>query len=125
MTVNAKNKAQTSVGLAVLQTAHAKMVFGRRVRVLAECLSARIPQRALVLDIGCGDGTIASLLAKPGSEISIEGVEFAPVRNAGFRAARSMEPSCRLPTARSTYACLLTCYTTRTMPRLCCAKRAA
>ena len=73
------------MGLSVLQAAHAKMVFGRRVRVLAEVLSARIPQRALVLDIGCGDGTIGSLLAERCSEISIEGVEFAPRPQCGIR----------------------------------------
>jgi SAM-dependent methyltransferase len=78
MTENAKNEAKKTVALSALQAAHAKMVFGRRVRVLAETLSARIPPGSAVLDIGCGDGTIGSLLAKPGSEISIEGVEFAP-----------------------------------------------
>ncbi len=78
MTENAKNETQTSVGLSALQAAHAKMVFGRRVRVLAECLSARIPPLSAVLDIGCGDGTIGNLLAECCSEISIEGVEFAP-----------------------------------------------
>ncbi|HKM81836.1 MAG TPA: class I SAM-dependent methyltransferase [Candidatus Acidoferrum sp.] len=78
MTENEKNEARGSVGFSALQAAHARMVFGRRVRVLAECLSARIPPRCAVLDIGCGDGTIGSLLAKPGSEISLEGVEFAP-----------------------------------------------
>jgi SAM-dependent methyltransferase len=85
MTEKVKGDAQSSIGLSVLQAAHARMVFGRRVRVLSEILSARIPQRAVVLDIGCGDGTIGSLLAKPGSEMSIEGVEFAP------------RPQCRIP----------------------------
>ena len=85
MTENVKNEAQNSVGFSVLQAAHARMVFGRRVRVLAECLSARIPQHSAVLDIGCGDGTIGSLLVERGSEISIEGVEFAP------------RPQCKIP----------------------------
>jgi SAM-dependent methyltransferase len=85
MAEKVKGDARNSVGFSVLQAAHARMVFGRRVRVLAEVLSARIPQRAVVLDIGCGDGTIGSLLAKPGSEMSIEGVEFAP------------RPQCRIP----------------------------
>jgi SAM-dependent methyltransferase len=85
MTDIPKSDARNSVGFSLLQAAHARMVFGRRVRVLAEVLSARIPQRAVVLDIGCGDGTIGSLLAKPGSEMSIEGVEFAP------------RPQCRIP----------------------------
>ena len=78
MTETPKNKPQSSVALNALQAAHAKMVFGRRVRVLSEVLSARIPQGSAVLDIGCGDGTIGNLLAERCSEISIEGVEFAP-----------------------------------------------
>jgi ubiquinone/menaquinone biosynthesis C-methylase UbiE len=78
MTEKVKSEARGSVGFSVLQVAHARMVFGRRVRVLADILSARIPQGSAVLDIGCGDGTIGNLLAEQGSEISIEGVEFAP-----------------------------------------------
>ena len=39
-------------------------------------LAAQIPQRASVLDIGCGDGTIGSLIAQLRPDISIQGVEF-------------------------------------------------
>lgn len=62
----------------MLGRAHRQVVFGRRVRVLAEFLAARIPAGAAVLDVGCGDGSIAKLvtLNKPG--VSIEGIEFAP-----------------------------------------------
>jgi SAM-dependent methyltransferase len=55
---------------------HRAFVFQRRARVLAEMLAAQIPQRASVLDIGCGDGTIASLIAQLRPDISIQGVEF-------------------------------------------------
>ena len=55
---------------------HQAFVFERRTRVLAEMLAAQIPQRASVLDIGCGDGTIASLIARLRPDISIQGVEF-------------------------------------------------
>ncbi len=55
---------------------HARFVSQRRVRVLAEMLAARIPQGARVLDIGCGDGAIASLISKGRPDISIKGVEF-------------------------------------------------
>jgi SAM-dependent methyltransferase len=88
MTAKVKSDAQNAIGLAALQAAHAKMVFGRRARVLGEVLAARIPQHSAVLDIGCGDGTIARLLAQRCSEISIEGVEFAP------------RPQCRIPCRR-------------------------
>jgi SAM-dependent methyltransferase len=39
-------------------------------------IAAQIPQRASVLDIGCGDGTIGSLIARLRPDISIQGVEF-------------------------------------------------
>jgi SAM-dependent methyltransferase len=39
-------------------------------------LAAQIPPDASVLDIGCGDGTIASLIAQRRPDISIQGVEF-------------------------------------------------
>jgi len=44
--------------------------------VLAELLAARLPQRASVLDIGCGDGVISSLIASVRPDVSIQGVEF-------------------------------------------------
>jgi SAM-dependent methyltransferase len=55
---------------------HRAFVFERRTRVLAEMLAAQIPQRASVLDIGCGDGAIGSLIAQLRPDISIQGVEF-------------------------------------------------
>jgi SAM-dependent methyltransferase len=55
---------------------HHAFVFERRTRVLAEMLAAQIPQRASVLDIGCGDGTIGNLIAQLRPDISIQGVEY-------------------------------------------------
>jgi SAM-dependent methyltransferase len=55
---------------------HHAFVFQRRTRVLAEMLAGQIPQGASVLDIGCGDGTIASLIAQIRPDVSIQGVEF-------------------------------------------------
>src|SRR2546425_10915676 len=55
---------------------HRAFVFQRRTRVLAEMLAAQIPPSASVLDIGCGDGTIGSLIAQLRPDISIQGVEF-------------------------------------------------
>jgi len=39
-------------------------------------LAAQIPQRASVLDIGCGDGTIGQPYRTTPSDISIQGVEL-------------------------------------------------
>jgi len=73
-----KDDPRSSPALAVLKRAHEHAVFGRRVRVLAESLAAKIPSGASVLDIGCGDGTIASLITDRNPTITIQGIEIAP-----------------------------------------------
>lgn len=65
--------------LSWIARSHRALVFGRRTRVLADALAPLIPSDArAVLDIGCGDGTIASLLAQCRPDIAIEGVEVIP-----------------------------------------------
>lgn len=55
---------------------HTKMVFGRRVRVLSEMLAARVPTTAQSLvDIGCGDGQVAHLVARRHPQLQITGVD--------------------------------------------------
>jgi SAM-dependent methyltransferase len=92
------NDPQGSLALSLLKRAHARAVFGRRVRVLADLLGARIPAGASVLDIGCGDGTIASLIARQNPTVSIRGIEFAPrptclIECAPFNGATIPHPS--------------------------------
>lgn len=72
--------------LSWIARSHRALVFGRRARVLADALAPLIPAEARsILDIGCGDGTIASLLGARRPELSIEGVEVIP------------RPTCRVP----------------------------
>jgi SAM-dependent methyltransferase len=66
---------QKSLLLSAVKHGHQALVHQRRVRVLAAALAAQIPASASVLDIGCGDGTIASLIAELRPDISIKGVE--------------------------------------------------
>lgn len=55
---------------------HTRMVFGRRVRVLADMLAERVPAAARSLvDIGCGDGRIARLVAEKHPNLQITGVD--------------------------------------------------
>src|SRR5260370_33947635 len=61
--------------LSWMESWHRAFVFQRRTRVLAEILASQIPQRASVLDIGCGDGTIGSLIVERRPDISIQGGE--------------------------------------------------
>lgn len=55
---------------------HHAFVFHRRTRVLAEMLAGQMPRNASALDIGCGDGTVGSLIAQLRPDVSIQGVEF-------------------------------------------------
>lgn len=59
----------------LLNGAHRRMVFNRRVRVLAEGLATMLPEQGTVLDIGSGDGSIAVGLMQHRPGLQIEGVE--------------------------------------------------
>ena len=72
------NESQGSLALSLLKRAHGRAVFSRRVRVLSDFVAAKIPDGASVLDIGCGDGTIASLITQKNPTVNIRGIEFAP-----------------------------------------------
>jgi SAM-dependent methyltransferase len=49
--------------------------FNRRIWVLSRALANAIPGRGTVLDIGCGDGQLASALMKLRPDLKIEGVD--------------------------------------------------
>lgn len=54
---------------------HGRMVFGRRVAVLARHVAALLPRHAAVLDIGCGDGSIAARIGELRPDVRIEGID--------------------------------------------------
>lgn len=58
-----------------LGTAHAKLVHSRRVRVLARHFAELIPAENSVLDVGCGDGLIDSLVLQQRPDLRIQGVD--------------------------------------------------
>src|SRR5260370_26470615 len=66
---------------------HRVLVSGRRARVLSEALTAQIPERASVLDVGCGDGAIGSLIADLRPDVTVQGVEVM------------VRPGCKIPCA--------------------------
>jgi SAM-dependent methyltransferase len=76
--------AQTSWPLSWIRRWHGAFVHQRRIRVLAEALAEHLPQRATVLDIGCGDGTISALIAQLRPDVAIQGVEVM------------LRPSCKI-----------------------------
>jgi SAM-dependent methyltransferase len=61
--------------MSVIGYVHNKMVYGRRVRVLSESVARLLPAGSRVLDIGCGDGLIASLVMREQEGIEIEGID--------------------------------------------------
>jgi SAM-dependent methyltransferase len=69
------NSKQSSRLFGWIKYLHGPFVLQRRVQVLAKMLASQIPQNASVLDVGCGDGTVASLITKIRPDISIQGVE--------------------------------------------------
>ena len=54
---------------------HERTVLGRRAVILANWFAEFAPPGARILDVGCGDGAIASLIATARSDVSIEGVD--------------------------------------------------
>ncbi len=59
----------------VINAIHERIVFSRRMIVLARHLCDLLPRRASVLDVGCGDGTIDKVVETARPDISIHGVD--------------------------------------------------
>lgn len=65
--------ANSAKGL--LNRVHDSVIFGRRVKVLAEALAAAIPTGGRVLDLGCGDGQVAVGLMALRPDLAVQGVD--------------------------------------------------
>lgn len=61
--------------MSVSGAVHSRLVFPRRVQRLVDVLPELIPEYSTVLDVGCGDGLIAKLLASKRPDISVHGLE--------------------------------------------------
>ena len=53
-------------------------VHGRRTRVLAEAAARMLPPDLRLLDVGCGDGLFATILARLRPDLDITGAEVMP-----------------------------------------------
>jgi SAM-dependent methyltransferase len=61
--------------MTLAESVHDGYVVGRRVRVLANAVAGLIPPDARVLDIGCGDGLLGSVIISRRPDISMVGAE--------------------------------------------------
>jgi SAM-dependent methyltransferase len=70
--------------MSLLRQAHKSLVYERRIRRLAELLAEALPDPCSLLDIGCGDGKLASLLSHIRPVLRIEGVDVVPREETSF-----------------------------------------
>jgi SAM-dependent methyltransferase len=60
---------------------HDVYIKRRRVRALAASIAASLPPNASVLDVGCGDGSLAEEIARQRGDVRIRGLEVSPRGN--------------------------------------------
>ena len=65
----------------VFEQVHARYSYDRRLRVLSDHLAEIIPENASVLDVGCGDGELASLIMRNRPDVRIAGIDVLPRPN--------------------------------------------
>jgi SAM-dependent methyltransferase len=68
----------TNPGLRLLGKAHGRLVHGRRIEVLAEWIAALIRPGWRLLDVGCGDGKLDTILRSRVNGLEVSGVEVQP-----------------------------------------------
>jgi SAM-dependent methyltransferase len=61
--------------MSLIEKIHGQCVFGRRVRVIAGHLAAMLPPDASVLDVGCGDGSLAKLIQDLRPDVRMRGID--------------------------------------------------
>ena len=59
----------------IVRVLHDGLVYGRRMRLLAEKLSVHLPRDARILDVGCGDGMVDWLVTRLRPDVAIQGID--------------------------------------------------
>lgn len=60
----------------LIKNIHSILIFSRRTRVLAKLLAQLIPNKAQVLDVGCGNGLIDRYIMNARPDINITGIDI-------------------------------------------------
>lgn len=63
------------VELKLTDIVHERFLMGRRSRVLSTRIAGLLPKYVSVLDVGCGDGDIASRIMGERPDISVQGID--------------------------------------------------
>ncbi len=61
--------------MSLISQVHGSYVHVRRVSILAKHIAEMLPENARVLDVGCGDGKLASLIGQMRPDVRLEGVD--------------------------------------------------
>jgi ubiquinone/menaquinone biosynthesis C-methylase UbiE len=61
--------------MSIVKTMHNRLVYSRRMQLLAEKMSRELPAQAKILDVGCGDGKIDALIMQKRPDVVIEGID--------------------------------------------------
>jgi SAM-dependent methyltransferase len=72
----------------VIRILHENLVYDRRACVLARNLDKFLPTGSRVLDVGCGDGTLAALIMEKRPDVAIRGLDVL------------IRPATRIPVGR-------------------------
>jgi ubiquinone/menaquinone biosynthesis C-methylase UbiE len=60
----------------LIEHIHDKYIYKRRINRLCENLARLIPKNARMLDVGCGDGLLASQIMEKRDDVSISGIDI-------------------------------------------------
>jgi len=61
--------------MKLIDRIHEKQVFVRRTRVLAARIAAELPPDVEILDVGCGDGSLAAQILRLRPDVRIRGID--------------------------------------------------
>jgi SAM-dependent methyltransferase len=61
--------------MKAIERVHDGVVFGRRVRVLSRHIAGLLPEGARVVDVGCGDGSVARAVMDIRPDVRIAGID--------------------------------------------------